>query len=52
MINGVSEVIDIMLCFIIEFGDEIIILGLIYVGYILFIEVLGGKLIYIDIIVI
>lgn len=45
-----SEVLDILLRSIIEFGDDIFILGLIYVGYILLVEILGGNLVYIDII--
>ena len=46
--NGASEAIDTTLRSIIEPGDEIIIPGPIYAGYIPLIEVLGGKPIYID----
>ena len=48
MTNGASEAIDTTLRSIIEPGDEIIIPGPIYAGYIPLIEVLGGKPIYID----
>ena len=43
MTNGASEAIDTTLRSIIEPGDEIIIPGPIYAGYIPLIEVLGGK---------
>ncbi|CDR52370.1 aminotransferase class I/II-fold pyridoxal phosphate-dependent enzyme [Staphylococcus schweitzeri] len=46
--NGASEALDTSLRSIIEPGDEILIPGPIYAGYIPLIEVLGGIPIYID----
>lgn len=46
--NGASEALDTSLRSIIEPGDEILIPGPIYAGYIPLIETLGGKPIYID----
>lgn len=46
--NGASEALDISLRSIIEPGDEILIPGPIYAGYIPLVETLGGKPIYID----
>lgn len=46
--NGASEALDTTLRSIIEPGDEIIIPGPIYAGYIPLIEFLGGKPVYID----
>ncbi|MCG9803598.1 aminotransferase class I/II-fold pyridoxal phosphate-dependent enzyme [Staphylococcus argenteus] len=46
--NGASEALDTALRSIIEPGDEILIPGPIYAGYIPLIEVLGGIPIYID----
>lgn len=46
--NGASEAIDTALRCIIEPGDDILIPGPIYAGYIPLIEVLGGNPIYID----
>ena len=45
--NGASEALDTSLS-IIEPGDEILIPGPIYAGYIPLVETLGGKPIYID----
>lgn len=46
--NGASEALDTSLRSIIEPGDEILIPGPIYAGYIPLVETLGGKPIYID----
>lgn len=46
--NGASEALDTSLSSIIEPGDEILIPGPIYAGYIPLVETLGGKPIYID----
>ncbi|MHD0398144.1 aminotransferase class I/II-fold pyridoxal phosphate-dependent enzyme [Staphylococcus simulans] len=46
--NGASEAIDTALRSILEPGDEIIIPGPIYAGYIPLIETLGGQPVYID----
>ncbi|PTE69844.1 N-acetyl-L,L-diaminopimelate aminotransferase [Staphylococcus devriesei] len=46
--NGASEALDTSLRSIIEPGDEILIPGPIYAGYIPLIETLGGQPIYID----
>ena len=46
--NGASEALDASLRSIIEPGDEILIPGPIYAGYIPLVETLGGKPIYID----
>lgn len=46
--NGASEALDTSLRSIIETGDEILIPGPIYAGYIPLVETLGGKPIYID----
>ena len=46
--NGASEALDTSLRSIIEPGDEILIPGPIYAGYIPLVETLGGKPVYID----
>ncbi|EJY95541.1 MULTISPECIES: aminotransferase class I/II-fold pyridoxal phosphate-dependent enzyme [Staphylococcus] len=46
--NGASEALDTSLRSIINIGDEILIPGPIYAGYIPLIETLGGKPVYID----
>lgn len=46
--NGASEAIDTALRSILEPGDEIIIPGPIYAGYIPLIETLGGNPVYVD----
>lgn len=46
--NGASEALDTSLRSIIDPGDEILIPGPIYAGYIPLVETLGGKPIYID----
>ena len=46
--NGASEALDTSIRSIIEPGDEILIPGPIYAGYIPLVETLGGKPIYID----